>query len=62
MFIKALTFLSFVTIMLFGCSSSPQIINQSSRATDQSSQEPQQEIKTTRLHIDGFVKSKSGAI
>lgn len=62
MFIKALTFLSFMTIMLFGCNLSPQTVNQSSRATNQSSQDPQQETKTTRLHIDGFMKSKSGAI
>jgi hypothetical protein len=38
-----------------------QTANQSSRQADQSNQMAQ-ELKTTRLHIDGFMKSKSRAI
>lgn len=56
------TFLFFMTLMLFGCSSQ-RTPNQSSQTADQLKEEPQQqEMKTTRLHIDGFMKSKSGAI
>ncbi len=51
--------LSFMTVMLFGCNS-PQTVNQSSVAVNQPSN-ASQESKTTRLHIDGFMKSKSGA-
>ena len=60
MFIKILIFICFMTITLFGCRSQ-QTANQSSRQADQSNQMAQ-ELKTTRLHIDGFMKSKSGAI
>ncbi len=61
MFIKALTSLFFISIILIGCIGH-QTANQSSQSTNQLNQEPQQEMKTTRLHIDGFMKSKSGAI
>lgn len=60
MLIKILIFLCFMTITLFGCSL-PQTANQSSQQANQSNQMAQ-ELKTTRLLIDGFVKSKSGAI
>jgi len=61
MFIKALTFLFFISIILIGCTGH-QTRNQSNQSTNQLNQKPQQEMKTTRLHIDSFMKSKSGAI
>lgn len=60
MFLNALIFLSFAALTLFGYSSLP-VADQSSQLVIQSKQ-GLQELKTTRLHIDGFMKSKSGAI
>lgn len=59
MSIKALKLSFFLSLLMFGCSS-PQTADQSNVTANQSSQS-QQELKTTRLHIDGFMKSKSGA-
>jgi outer membrane biogenesis lipoprotein LolB len=59
MFINTLKLSVFLSLLLFGCSS-PQTADQSKAAVNQSSQSAQ-ELKTTRLHIDGFMKSKSGA-
>jgi hypothetical protein len=50
-----LLFLSLVSsiLLLIGCNYS--------QPSGESAQ-PRQEMKTTRIHIDGFMKSKSGAI
>lgn len=60
MSINTLKLLVLMSLLLFGCSS-PQTVDQPNTAVNQSSQSAQ-ELKTTRLHIDGFMKSKSGAI
>jgi predicted component of type VI protein secretion system len=60
MFKSATAFLFFMSVILVGCSSQ-QPANQLAQSANQSSQSGQ-ELKTTRLHIDGFMKSKSGAI
>ncbi|HRH40517.1 MAG TPA: hypothetical protein PKY82_02650 [Pyrinomonadaceae bacterium] len=60
MFLNALIFISFAALTLIGYSSL-SVADQSSQLVIQSKQ-GSQELKTTRLHIDGFMKSKSGAI
>ncbi len=60
MFINTLKLSVLLSLLLLGCIS-PQTSDQSNVAANQSSQSAL-ELKTTRLHIDGFMKSKSGAI
>ena len=60
MSVNALKLFVFLSLLMFGCSSS-QPANRSTVAANQPSNAVQ-ELKTTRLHIDGFMKSKSGAI
>lgn len=60
MFKSTTRYLFFMSVILVGCISllPTNQFAQSINKSDQASQK----LRTTRLHIDGFMKSKSGAI